>query len=120
MEDLDKIAEHVMGMTFVCGLVFFVVAIFTLKFPPKSINSLYGCRTPNSMKSQESWDFAQRFSSIKMIKGGLFLMMISLLKLKFVLKTNTELILSMILIIGVVIYFLVTTEKAIKKNFPND
>ncbi|PWB20750.1 hypothetical protein DCO46_20195 [Flavobacterium sp. HTF] len=32
-------------------------------FPPKSINSFYGYRTSNSMKSQAKWDFAQKFSA---------------------------------------------------------
>jgi uncharacterized membrane protein len=43
-------------------LLFILFFIFSL-FPPKKINSLYGYRTPNSMKSQENWDFANRYSN---------------------------------------------------------
>lgn len=32
------------------------------KKPPEEINSGYGYRTTRSMRSQEAWDFAQRYS----------------------------------------------------------
>lgn len=32
------------------------------KKPPREINSGYGYRTTRSMRSQEAWDFAQRYS----------------------------------------------------------
>ncbi len=65
---------------FLLAVVFLIGAQITLRYPPKKINSLYGYRTKNSMKSQQHWDFAQRYSSIKMnalgliylLMGGLF------------------------------------------------
>ena len=61
---MDRIAEYVMGMPFLTGLIFFFAAIIMYYYPPKEINSLYGYRTSSSMKSEERWDFAQRFSSL--------------------------------------------------------
>lgn len=43
-------------------IILFVMTLFKI-FPPKSINSAYGYRTANSMKSQAKWDFAQKYSS---------------------------------------------------------
>ena len=33
---------------------------YFLKKPPRKINSIYGYRTPRSMKDQETWDLANR------------------------------------------------------------
>ena len=88
-------------------------------YPPKNINSLYGYRTSSSMKSQEIWDFSQRFSSLRMIEGGLFLIVFSFLKLAFSFSVAIEMTISTTALILVVIYLLLTTELAIKKKFSN-
>ena len=64
----------------ICGMIFFVVGLLLLFFPPKKINSLYGYRTPNSMKSQERWDFSQKYSSNLMWKCGVGIALLSLLE----------------------------------------
>ena len=117
---MDTIAGYVMGMPFLTGLIFFLIALVTYFYPPKDINSLYGYRTSSSMKNQEQWNYAQRFCTIRMIFGGLFLMVVSLLKLVLVFSVDMEITLSLILVIGVAAYLIVATELAIKKNFPNE
>ncbi|MGL2962640.1 SdpI family protein [Flavobacterium sp. RSB2_4_14] len=119
METVNTIAENLMEMPFFVGAIFFFVALVLYQFPPKKINSFYGYRTPNSMKNQERWDFAQKFSSLRMIEGGLFLVLISFLKLAFSLSVDFELGLSLGFVVLVVVYLIVSTEKALKKNFPN-
>jgi len=54
----------------VCGSIFLILGFVLYKFPPKRINILYGYRTKSSMRDQESWDFAQRYSAKVSIKGG--------------------------------------------------
>ena len=44
------------------GPLMLVLTFIFKRFPPKKINHLYGYRTPRSMRSQEAWDFANRFS----------------------------------------------------------
>lgn len=47
-----------------CLLIPVLMLVFGLiawKHPPRTANSLYGYRTSRSMKSQEAWDFAQRY-----------------------------------------------------------
>lgn len=53
------------------GAVFLLAGLIQKHFPPKKINSFYGYRTPLSMKNQESWDEANRYSGEYMIKAGL-------------------------------------------------
>lgn len=99
------------------GLIFIITGLITSKFPPKSINTIYGYRTKNSMKSQEHWNFAQKYSSLEMIKLGCSLLCMPLL-LKFInLGKYTEIVALLFMLIGVVV-FIIRIEKAIKKHFP--
>lgn len=116
---MDRTVEYVMGIPFLTGLIFFLVALIMYYYPPKDINSLYGYRTSSSTKNQERWDFAQRFSSLRMIEGGLFLVLLSLLKLAFPFSVDIEMTISITAVIIVVLYLLFSTELALKKNFPN-
>jgi uncharacterized membrane protein len=120
MEKINTIAENLIGMTFFVGALFLIVALITHQFPPKKINSFYGYRTPNSMKNQERWDFAQPFSCFRMIEGGLFLILISFLKFVIVISEDLEFVISLVSIFGVIVYLIVSTEKALKKNFSNE
>ena len=54
----------------ISGLIFLLAGFIQQRFPPKKINHLYGYRTSNSMKSQESWDFAQEYSAKKNDENG--------------------------------------------------
>ena len=106
-------------LCFLLGVVYLIGAQITLRYPPKKINSLYGYRTKNSMKSQQHWDFAQRYSSIKMnalgliylLMGGLFYFL------------NYESV-AVGLLIGITtvppLVLLLQTENAIKTQFPKE
>ena len=120
-ESLIYFLENTLFISFLVGFIFLITALITLKFPPKKINYLYGYRTTASMKNQEVWDFAQRYSGIKMIQAGLFLMLISFVNVFLNFKDEfLSLVFGMVFIIAAVIYLFVSTEKAIRKNFPND
>ncbi|MES2574631.1 MAG: SdpI family protein [Bacteroidota bacterium] len=106
-------------LPFMTGLIFVIAGFIMLKFPPKSINSFYGYRTSNSMKNQESWDFAQSYSSKEMIKLGFILMTASLLGLvtKFDLFINISIGITLTVLTVILLIFRV--EKAIKNKFGN-
>jgi uncharacterized membrane protein len=53
--------------------VFLSIGWYQSKYPPKSINSLYGYRTARSMKSQENWDYAQSMSARMMMAFAYYL-----------------------------------------------
>lgn len=99
------------------GIVFSLAGLITLKFPPQKINSLYGYRTPSSMKSDERWSFAQSYSSKEMIKLGLILSACSLFGFLTTFDNFTNMIIDLILMIIMVIILLLRVEKAIKNKF---
>ncbi len=51
-------------------LILLVAAVFVV-FPPRKINYLYGYRSYRSMKSQQAWDLANRFSARYMVVAAL-------------------------------------------------
>lgn len=63
----------------ITGIAICIIAYITERFPPKSINSLYGYRTKRSMKNQANWDFAQSRSLIYIRLYALLFITIGLL-----------------------------------------
>ena len=52
-----------MPYTYYISALILTVGIVLWMYPPKKINEFYGYRTTRSRKSQEAWDFAQRYSA---------------------------------------------------------
>ena len=118
---MDILAENsLFFMPLLVGSIFIITGFIMYKFPPKKINSLYGYRTTNSMKTQERWDFSQKYSSVLMLYCGLFLVLISFLGLFFELSKVKEVLMSMILIFLVIFAIIYKTETAIKQKFKNE
>lgn len=96
------------------GFVFSLAALITLRFPPKNINAMYGYRTGKSMRSQENWDIAQRYSSRLMLKQGIAMLVIGVV-LEFIpIPIEVGVILSVVLLLLSVINLFVQTEKKLK------
>ena len=55
---------------YINALILTMVGVLFWMCPPKKINDFYGYRTTRSRKSQESWDFAQRYSAKLMMVFG--------------------------------------------------
>lgn len=99
------------------GLVFMLAGFLMYKFPPKKINGLYGYRTPSSMKSQERWDFAQKYSAKSMIKLGGFLSLCSFFGLVFNPSENIGVLIAMGLLLSTTVFLIFSVEIHIKKRF---
>ena len=56
---------------YISTLILTMVGVVFWMCPPKKINEFYGYRTTRSCKSQEAWDFAQRYSAKLMTIFGL-------------------------------------------------
>jgi immunity protein, SdpI family len=52
------------------GVIVLVAGAVLYRFPPKTINGLYGYRTPRSMRSQAAWNFANRYAAEQMMMAG--------------------------------------------------
>lgn len=103
---------------FIIGIIFLVVGIIMYLFPPKNINSFYGYRTSKSMKNQETWTFAQKYSSVKMIQSSIFLLLISCLGFFITFQSTTQNIIGFGALAIVIVFMFFTTEKAMKTKFP--
>ena len=102
----------------VSGLIFLLAGYIQQRFPPKKINHLYGYRTSTSMKSQESWDFAQAFSAKKMMRIGAYCIGLGILSyfIDIQLLWSTGIALT-IVTIGP-LFMLLQVESELKKRFP--
>jgi len=113
---MNTLVENCFLMSLLTGFIFFVAGLITYAFPPKKINHIYGYRTQKSMKNQNNWDFAQRFSSKKMAQGGLFLMFMSCSKMIVNTTETIDIVIGVISSISVVVYVLYSTENEIAKK----
>lgn len=99
------------------ALIFMLIGILMLVFPPKKINGLYGYRTSASMKSQERWDFAQKYSAKEMIKLGGLMSLFSFVGFIYRPSESMATIIGVGLAIAIAVILIVRVEKAIKKRF---
>lgn len=118
MNNIEDFLIEITLPAFLCGLIFIATAIIMYLFPPKKINGLYGYRTSASMQSQERWDFAQRFSTLQMGKAGFVLVMVSVIGYFIPISEDIKIIIGIGLLIVACLYMMLTTEKAIKKEYP--
>ena len=110
--------SHLENIPFVCSIVFGLVAALQKLFPPRKINSLYGYRTTASMRSQQNWDFAQRYSVNRTIEAALFLAIAGTIVEMVGLMGQAKTITGLVLLLFVPLYLIVSTERALKKKFP--
>jgi uncharacterized membrane protein len=73
-----NIAPWIIGPQMV-GVILLLLGCISYYYPPKHINKWYGYRMPSAQKNQETWDEANRYSAICMIKIGIFLVVAGLL-----------------------------------------
>ena len=102
----------------VCGMIF-------RKHPPRHPSGIWGYRTRRSLKSRESWDYANRYVGNIWYRWGLILLPLSVIPMLFVLGaepgtlsavTVVVCLLQLIPVIGANIL----TEKALKEHFDQD
>ncbi|MDB4926109.1 SdpI family protein [Mucilaginibacter sp.] len=107
------------------GLIWLIVGWVMIKYPSKDINNGYGYRTNASMKNQQTWDEANRFSARLMVKHGAVLVLTGLVVgiayQNSIIPKSIENGLRPLLMIGPIILsailLIVTTEKHLKRTF---
>jgi len=104
-------------IAFLTGMTYVIAGFVMQKKPPKKINNLYGYRTKRSMKSQEHWDFAQKFSAKAMIQWGSLLCLIACLNFVFPMNEIAASIGAVVLTIVFALIPLYYTEKEMKERF---
>jgi len=102
---------------FIVGTIFIIAGFIMRKFPPKTVNSWYGYRTPSSMRSQGVWDYANRRAALQMMNAGIIVLAIrvvlSFLPLSFAIQEAA----SIGEIVVPALWLIIGTELAIKRRF---
>ena len=108
------------GILLLTGGCFSLAGYITKRFPPKKINHLYGYRTKTSMRNQEIWDFAQRYSASEMIKLGIIMLILAGFALfaEVQFKGDIFVAIGLTVIFPLVMLFQIETE--LKKRFPKE
>jgi uncharacterized membrane protein len=95
--------------------------IFWIK-PPKKMNSICGYRTPRAMQTQETWDFANKYSGMLLLVIGFVLTMVTtiidvLLYHWFKANYNVGVLLLFCTQALALIFPIIKTEKKLKATF---
>ena len=72
-----NIGNYICGPQLV-GVLIYLAGMLMQKFPPKKINGFYGYRTLSSMKNQQIWEVANRYSAKVMARRGILCFIISI------------------------------------------
>lgn len=68
-----NVGNYILGPHLI-GIIMLTLGLIMTKFPPKKINKWYGYRTTSSMKNQQTWDEANRYSARMMVTIGVILL----------------------------------------------
>jgi len=107
------------------GVLLIIIGAIQHFFPPKRINNYYGYRMPSAQKNQQTWDEANRYSAICMIKCGVVVTILGVI-LTFIFMQTTMpanlrdgLAIFTLLVSGMapVLVMIVATEKHLSKKF---
>ena len=110
--------KFAIGHLLIGPLMLLISYIFT-KYPPKKINDLYGYRTKRSMRNQDCWDFANRYSIRFMWKTSLLTCIVQAIGVKS-LDEGVALLTTIIVLVTTLIYIVYLTEKALKNTFDKE
>jgi len=115
---MEDFAAHIAIPSLITGIVFSLLGWAFYQSPPSEINPLMGYRTKASMKSQERWDFAQKYSAKKMAACGLVMIALSLLSYFIPVDSEYKQTGGIVLLVLCAVYMIAATETALKKQFP--
>jgi len=72
--NLEHIITALLTSPVTGGVIFYIVGKIMLRYPPKWPNYYYGYRTLSSLKTKESFEEANKFSAVLMIRYGIWMM----------------------------------------------
>jgi len=114
---MKEFLDSIFAISFICGFMFMIGGLFLYLFPPKKINSWLAYRSAAAMKSQERWDFAQKFAAIQVIKASVVMIVVSLAGYLFPQSGFLHIFGSIALIIIWERYIVTATDTELKKRF---
>ncbi|MEM7511054.1 MAG: SdpI family protein [Bacteroidota bacterium] len=99
------------------GIVYAVSGFLMQEYPAKKRNYLWGYATCSSMKSQDRWDFAQKYSPKLFINYGLGLIVLGLIENYFGAWLSADRIFRIAASALLILLPIIQTELELKKRF---
>ncbi|EJP6473927.1 SdpI family protein [Clostridium sp. L74] len=106
-------------ISLISAVIFIGFGFLLMKWPPEDINSVYGYRTPFSMKNQDTWDESQRYAGFSMIILGIIQGILGIFLIIQSINIDKESIQLLFLLIGVIV-MLIIDEKHLRNLFNKD
>lgn len=114
---MNTVKEILTGLQVMVGVIFIVFGFILKKRPPKSVNHLYGYRTPKSMKNETNWAFSQLYAANEMLQLGFILIPVGVVMAYLSIESEfMEAMTSIAMLILLVIRLFIRTERAIERN----
>jgi uncharacterized membrane protein len=107
----------ILVLNLMLGPLMLVLAILFKRFPAKKINHIYGYRTPRSMKSQEAWDCANRYSSNSFVVIAALICLVQVVLWSLLPPNDAILWITGVLVAGVIAVIPLTEWHLRKKGF---
>ncbi len=106
-------------------IIICVIGFWFSKKPPKNINYLLGYRTKRSMKNEQTWEFAQKYTGKVFKYTGIIMLVLSFVPMLFLIGKSENVISGcgmVITLLQVIMLFvsIIPVECALKKNFNQD
>ena len=101
------------------SIIYFLISIFFIKFPPINKNWIVGYRTPLSMKNQDTWDVAQKLCGYGMLVTGIINLLLGIWAILSPAPGNTENMQALFLVVSVLGLFIIS-EIYLRKIFNKD
>jgi uncharacterized membrane protein len=114
--------ESIFTSSFLGGIIFMLAGNLMKRYPPKWPNYFYGYRTMSSLKTKETFDAANDYSSTLMIKYGARLILFGVFTALFFHEKYWWIFLTagMLALVGTVIALIYNTEKYLWTHFDKD
>jgi len=114
---MPSFLESILLPSFISGILFIIISFITRIYPAKKINWFNGYRSKLSMKNQETWDFAQQYSSKQLLISGITITLLSCIGILIQLSEIARISISLILIFSAVLFMSFRTERVLKAKF---
>ena len=106
-------------------IIILIIGFWFSKKPPENINHLLGYRTARSMKNEQTWAFAQKYTGKVFKFSGIIILVLSIILMLLVLGKDEKVVANCgrvicVLQVVMILVSIIPVECALKKNFNDD
>lgn len=106
-------------------IIILIIGFWFSKKPPENINHLLGYRTARSMKNEQTWAFAQKYTGKVFKFSGIIILVLSIILMLLVLGKDENVVANCgtvicVLQVVMILVSIIPVECALKKNFNDD